>query len=193
VLNRDQPIAKSPSETSTRYVAFIRNVMIGRSDLHANVLLELFDGAGAQETRSHLATGNVSFISRESSLEAIVEATQRGIRSTMGRFEPVFVRSVDALRQAVRANPFAEVPIVEIRDRCVTFTELSGGRLNVPIHSARGDVVIFGQDGHDIYSATHLVNGRGGNPNRMIEKELSCRATTRNWNTVERIVKMFDD
>jgi uncharacterized protein (DUF1697 family) len=186
-------ITVNASANATRYVAFIRNVMIGRAGLHADVLLEFFDGAGAQEARSHLATGNVSFTSRESSLEGIIDAAQRGIHLTMGRFEPVFVRSLDALRQAVRADPFAEVPMVEVRDRCVTFIELSGGQLTVPIHSARGDAVIFAQNGHDIYSATHLINGRGGNPNRMIEKELFCRATTRNWNTVERIVKLFDD
>lgn len=191
--DRGHPIAMAPSETATRYVAFIRNVMIGRAGLHADVLLEFFDGASAQETRSHLAAGNVSFISRESSLEGIIDAAQRGIHLTMGRFEPVFARWLDALRRAVRANHFAEVPIVEVHDRCVTFIELLGGQLTVPMHSARGDAVIFAQNGHDIYSATHLINGRGGNPNRMIEKELSCRATTRNWNTVERIVKLFDD
>jgi uncharacterized protein (DUF1697 family) len=180
-----------PSIAPARYVAFIRNVMIGRSDLHASVLLEFFDRAGAIESRSHLATGNVSFVCHEESLNELIEATQRGIHSTMGRFEPVFVRSVDALRSAVLANPFADVPIADVRDRCVTFSERSGDSLNLPIHSPRGDVVIFAQDGRDIFSATHLVDGRGGNPNRMIEKALSCRATTRNWNTVERIVKLF--
>jgi len=40
--------------------------------------------------------------------------------------------------------------------------------------------------GTDLMSVTRLVEGRGGNVNRMIEKELSFVATTRNWNTIER-------
>jgi hypothetical protein len=44
----------------------------------------------------------------------------------------------------------------------------------------------------DVMSVTRLVEGRGGNVNRMIEKALSCAATTRNWNTIERIVKLHE-
>jgi hypothetical protein len=39
-------------------------------------------------------------------------------------------------------------------------------------------------------SVTRLVHGRGGNVNRMVERALSCAATTRNWNTIERIVDL---
>jgi hypothetical protein len=36
------------------------------------------------------------------------------------------------------------------------------------------------------------VDGRGGNVNQMVEKAMSCAATTRNWNTIERIVRLHD-
>jgi uncharacterized protein (DUF1697 family) len=165
--------------------------MIGRAGLHRDVLLGIFSDAGAVDPRSHLATGNVSFDWDDATLQGLIDATQLGIARTMGRFEPVFVRSVAALRTSVRSQPFRITPIDDVGHRCVTFTETSLASMALPIVSAREDAYIFASDGTDIMSVTRLVDGRGGNVNRIIEKTLSCAATTRNWNTVERIVKLF--
>jgi uncharacterized protein (DUF1697 family) len=180
------------SSTASRHVAFIRNVMIGRAGLHADVLLGIFADAGADDPRSHLATGNVSFGWSGADMNALIDTTQEGIERTMGRFEPVFVRSVVALRSSVDAHPFRVAPIRDVGHRCVTFTE-SATRTDLPIVSAREDAYIFDFDGTDWFSVTRLVEGRGGNVNRMIERALSCAATTRNWNTIERIVKLHDE
>lgn len=174
-----------------RHVAFIRNVMVGRANLHRDVLLRIFDDAGAVEPRSHLATGNVSFGWDGADLAGLIAATQDGIAVTMGRFEPVFVRSVAALRDAVQREPFRITPIRDVGHRCVTFTQ-SAGHLTLPIVSPREDAYIFDRHGTDFMSVTRLVDGRGGNVNRMIEKAMACAATTRNWNTVERIVAVSE-
>ena len=175
-----------------RHVAFIRNVMIGRADLHRDVLLRIFRDAGVTDPRSHLATGNVSFGWDGASLDGLIDATQVGIARTIGRFEPVFVRSVTALRTSVQSLPFRSVPIRDVGHSCVTFTETPAAHLELPIVSAREDAYIFACDGTDIMSVTRLVEGRGGNVNRMIEKALSCAATTRTWHTIERIVTLHE-
>ncbi len=179
------------SESLSRHVAFIRNVMIGRANLHGDVLLDIFADAGAVEPRSHLATGNVSFSWDGDDMAGLIEATQAGIANTMGRVEPVFVRSVATLRSAVMARPFVTTPIPDVGHRCVTFTETSV-HLEFPIVSRREDAYLFGVRGTDVLSVTRLVDGRGGNVNQMVEKAMSCAATTRNWNTIERIVRLHD-
>jgi uncharacterized protein (DUF1697 family) len=180
------------TEGDSRQVAFIRNVMIGRAGLHRDLLLAIFSDAGAIDPRSHLATGNVSFGWRGHNTASLIHETQVGIERTMGRFEPVFVRSVADLRTSVRAMPFQFTPISDVGHRCVTFTEASSEMLELPMVSARKDAYVFARDGTDIMSVTRLVEGRGGNVNRMIEKAMSCAATTRNWNTIERIVMLHD-
>jgi uncharacterized protein (DUF1697 family) len=175
----------------SRHVAFIRNVMIGRAGLHRDVLLGIFSDAGAGDPQSHLATGNVSFDWVGDDVGDLIAATQTGIARTMGRFEPVFVRGVTQLRTSVQSEPFRDLPIADVGHRCVTFTE-SSARLELPVVSSREDAYIFDADGKDWFSVTRLVEGRGGNVNRMIEKALSCAATTRNWNTVERVVKFHE-
>jgi uncharacterized protein (DUF1697 family) len=99
------------TEVTTRYVAFIRNVMIGRASLHRDVLLRVFTDAGAIDPTSHLATGNVSFGWDGRVMSDFIDATQDGIASTKGRFEPVFVRSISGLRNSVKAQPFRCTPI----------------------------------------------------------------------------------
>jgi uncharacterized protein (DUF1697 family) len=165
--------------------------MVGRANLHRDVLLRIFVEAGATYPRSHLATGNVSFGWYDDDVAGLIAATQAGIESTMGRFEPVFVRSVTTLRSLIEARPFDITPIDDVGHRCVTFTE-SSGRLVFPIASSRQDAYLFDSRGTDIFSVTRLVDGRGGNVNRMIEKALASAATTRNWNTIERIVKLHE-
>lgn len=176
---------------SPRYVAFIRNVMIGRAGLHRDLLLRIFIDAGATDPRSHLATGNVSFGWDRDEMTDLIDAAQASIAQTMGRFEPVFVRSVMALRTSVESTPFRITPIRDVGHRCVTFTE-SSSRLELPVVSTREDAYIFDAIGTDLMSVTRLVEGRGGNVNRMVEKALSCPATTRNWNTIERIVTLHE-
>jgi uncharacterized protein (DUF1697 family) len=179
-------------EVPSRHVAFIRNVMIGRAGLHRDVVLQIFVDAGAIAPRSHLATGNISFDWDRGPIKEVVDAAQVGVARTMGRFEPVFVRSVSELRASVDSLPFRNTPIQDVGHRCVTFTEASASDLELPIVSPREDAYIFACDRRDIMSVTRLVDGRGGNVNRMIEKALSCAATTRNWNTIERIVKLHE-
>jgi uncharacterized protein (DUF1697 family) len=147
--------------------------MIGRANLHADVLLQIFRDGGALEPRSHFATGNVSFAWPDRELQPLFATVQSAVAETMGRFEPIFVRSVDELAASVEALPFRLSPIDDIGHRCITFTDADQSVLQLPFVSTRNDAFIF---------------GRGGNPNRMLEKALSCAATTRNWNTIERIV-----
>jgi uncharacterized protein (DUF1697 family) len=165
--------------------------MIGRVGLHASVLLQIFEDAGANEPTSHLATGNVSFGWSGRSMRKLIASTQEGIEATIGRFEPVFVRSIASLSRSIRSAPFQTPPIDDVVHRCVTFTKVLP-TLELPLVSARRDTFIFASEGTDLYSVLRSIDGRGGNPNLMIEKVLSCAATTRNWNTIERIVRLHE-
>lgn len=166
-------------EIRSRHVAFIRNVMIGRAALHRDVLIRICLDAGAIDPRSHLATGDVSFDWDEGPINDLVDATQVGVARTMGRFAPVFVRSVRELHASVDSRPFRITPIHDVGHRCVTFTETSASKLELPVVSPREDAYIFACDGRDVMSVTRLVKGRGGNVNRIVEKALRCRDDAR--------------
>jgi len=165
--------------------------MVGRNGLTADVLCQMVAAAGGLEPRSHLATGNLTFTASASSLLSIATGIEDSIEAVLGRREDVLVRPVEALATAVRSDPFAAIVDDHVYERCVSF--LPDGPpvdLRLPIETRRGDSVLFGRLSADVLSITRLVGGRPGQPGKYLETTTGLRVTTRNWNTIERIVRL---
>jgi uncharacterized protein (DUF1697 family) len=182
---RDAPVALP------RFTAFVRNVMVGRNGLSAEVLREIVADAGGGGPRNHLSTGNVTFSASDESLQVIRAGIEESIESVIGRREDVFIRSVAALASAVRSTPFAPMTVDDYYERCVTFVPTDPPvSLPLPTETPRNDAVLFAYRVDGVLSITRLKGGRPGQPGRFIEKTMGIRVTTRNWNTIERIVRL---
>jgi uncharacterized protein (DUF1697 family) len=165
--------------------------MVGRNGLSADVLRRIVVDAGGSEPRSHLATGNMTFSAPPGRVEAIGKAIEDSIESVLGRREDVFIRTVASLAAAVRADPFAAVMADDVYERCVSFLPTDTRvTLTLPVQTPRGDAVLFARRDDDVLSITRLVGGRPGQPGRYLESAEGIRVTTRNWNTIERIVRL---
>ena len=62
--------------------------------------------------------------------------------------------------------------------------------LELPMETPNRDALLFAASPGQILSITRLVGGRPGRPGHGVESAMGVRATTRNWNTVERIVRI---
>ena len=173
-----------------RQVAFVRNIMVGRRGLTRDVLLHIFATAGARETRSYIATGNFAFSAPVGSVEAIVQRIEAGIEQVLGHREEVFIRSVDALHQLDQARPFATASEAGDHYRAVTFVpdgcEWTGA---LPSRVPRGDLEIISASGPNIFAVINRIDAGMSSPHSLVERTLKVRATTRNWNTIERILR----
>ena len=162
--------------------------MVGRNGLTRDVLVGIFADAGAHEPVSHLATGNVTFGGVDA-LSGLVDRVERAIAAVIGRTEPVFVRSIDQLREEIESDPFRYAPFEEVHERCVSFADGPVAGLELPVSTPRRDATAFALRGSDIYSVTRLIGGRPGTIGKVLERSLGRPVTTRNWNTVELIVR----
>jgi len=165
--------------------------MVGREGLTREVLVGIFAEAGAEDPKSHLATGNVTFAGLEAT-SGLVERVERAIAVVIGRTEPVFVRSIDQLQDQVDHDPFRNSPFLDVHERCVSFTNGTVQGLDLPVSTPRGDATAFAVHDSDIYSVTRLVGGRPGTMGKVLERDLGRPVTTRNWNTIELIVRRID-
>jgi len=165
--------------------------MLGRQGLTRDVLVGLFTKAGAEDPVSHLATGNVTFGEMGDPIRC-VERLEVAIAEVIGRTEPVFIRAIDQLREQVETNPFVDPPFDDVHERCVSFTTGPVVGLDLPLTTPRGDAVAFAARDGDIFSVTRLVGGRTGTMGGVLERTLGRPLTTRNWNTIERIVRYAD-
>jgi uncharacterized protein (DUF1697 family) len=162
--------------------------MVGRNGLTRDVLVGIFAEAGVDSPTSHLGTGNISFGQTQVSTD-FSERIEQAIAAVIGRTEPVFIRSIDQLRKYVEDDAFRIPPFDDVHERCVSFTQGSIAGLELPLATARGDAIAFAARDGDIYSVTRLVGGRPGTMGKVLERTLGHPVTTRNWNTIESIVR----
>lgn len=171
------------------YVAFVRAVMLGREGLHRQVLLDLFEEAGAVDPVSYITTGNVSFELEPGQLQSVVAQVDAAIEAVVDHPAELFVRTLEELQALVALDAFAEPPFEGVTEEVVTFFR---GRVpesvDVPIVSPRGDTSTFLATDRELFSVVREVDGRASAPGGRLEKLVGERLTTRSITTIERIV-----
>ncbi|MFC5743808.1 DUF1697 domain-containing protein [Dyella tabacisoli] len=175
-----------------RFAAFFRNVNFGHvgSPIKAQ-FIAAFEAVGAQDMSSFLTHGNASF-SASNAAEAIslADAAREQLRRVCGWDGVAYTRSITYLAKRVASDPFVGAPQDDINDCCVTFLPDRLSEMPVtPIVVPRRDMEVFDVRAGEAFSVTRLVGGRVGNVNGLLERLLKAPLTTRNWNTVVRLVE----
>lgn len=170
-----------------RYVGLIRNVMVGRHGLTAEVLVRAFMEAGGEDVRSVLSTGNIVYSAEDG--ESVADEATRHLRLAASLKEPTFVRSLDHLQILIGEAPFIGAPTDDVYEQCVSFA--AGGLVGLgplPIVSRRKDLCIFKVAGREAFSVTRMIAGRCGTAGPLLEERTGQRVTTRNWKTILRLI-----
>lgn len=185
------PNRRSTTDAATTHVAFVRAVMIGREGLHREVLLDMFERAGATDAVSHITTGNVSFSAEPDRLDRLVAQVGADLAALLGRDTPVFVRSLDELEALLDADPFADEPFDDVYARLVTFfRDQVPTSLALPQRARNDDWVVFAAGRGEVFSVTRAWPDRQPtDPGGVIQRLAGEPATTRALGTLERIVQ----
>ncbi len=179
-------------ETSTadggeraRYVAFLRGVNVGgHGAVKMEDLRQVFQSLGFTECRTVLASGNVLFASRPTDPGRLEKKISQALGGS------VMVRPVSDLRKLAASSPFEKIPVTPQTRFSVTFkTRDARSDLAIPYESPEKDFWIVRVTPGEILSALVLSPGRGtSEAMAFLEREFGSQITTRNWNTVERIL-----
>lgn len=173
-----------------KHAAFFRNTNLGRPRSPTRVQLETaFLDAGAGSAQSFLTNGTLVFEATSAASAQVATRARDRLNAVCGLTEPVFVRSVAQLAKLVAAEPFAAIEQGDVYECCATLLPANAGRrLAVPQGTARGDVEIIGRQGDVVFSVSRKPGASPGSPNAYLEKVLGLQASTRNWNTILRLV-----
>src|SRR6478752_8373067 len=105
-----------------RQVILLRGINLGaRNRIAMPQLRELLSGAGFEDVRTHLQSGNV-VLSSDLSPAQLAQRCQQLIGERFGLEIDVVVRTRDELAQVVRRNPLGDV-VVEPKRYQVSFLE----------------------------------------------------------------------
>ena len=94
----------------TAYVALLRGVnLAGKSTLRMSDLKAIADDLGLISARTHIASGNLLFLSGEPE-EALRRKLEQELRTHMGKDVRVMLRTAKEMAKVVKANPFTDMP-----------------------------------------------------------------------------------
>ncbi len=172
----------------TTYVALLRGINVGgknkvsMADLRAVCL-----GLGYDNVETYIQSGNVVFDASGSEAE-IVAAMKAGLLSTFELTLSVVVRSAAELVEIVEGNPFpSETDGTKLHVTC--FAEPIAATIVAKLDPAIAPPDTFVLDGRDMY--LHLPGGMGTSKLAVhIGQKLGKLGTSRNWNTVLKLVEM---
>jgi uncharacterized protein (DUF1697 family) len=176
-----------------KYVAFFRNLNLGRPNCPGRTEFEsAFLAAGATQAASFLTNGTLAFSpSPEVAARHVLAGAAAALNASCGLVEPGFLRSMRQLVALVKTDPFGAVDRAGVHECCVTFLRRSLEMHDLPALSARGDVRLIARTRGEALCLSLKPGRTPGSPNAWLERLLGEPATTRNWNTVVRLVAKY--
>jgi uncharacterized protein (DUF1697 family) len=174
------------------YIAFLRGINVGGQRLiKMQELVRIFSAAGCKNVRTYQQAGNVIFESRSVSSRRLTKKIEAALEADLGYRVPIVVRSVAELRQTIKRSPFKKfVKSKDVMLLTVFLAEDPQAQPTLPFVSTTQNVEIFEvADGVAFAVARRKKNGWFGFPNGVVEKAFKVVATTRQWSTVQNVVK----
>lgn len=185
------PPATVRSVTSTRYVALLRGINVGRANrVPMQTLRELLARVGATDARTHLQSGNAVFTHEEQDPLRIAADLQQAITHELGLTVSCLVRTGADLRRVVEANPF---PMEGIDGSRFLVVFLSGPP---PLDKlAAVDEAAYAPDTfrageREIYAHFPDTIRDSRLAALFTDRWLGMTATSRNWNTVTKLLAL---
>src|SRR5262249_27325653 len=128
---------------------------------------------------------------REVSQRTLVKRIEEELTKAFGHQIPVILRTVREIQEMVDSNPFEKVKVTPDIRLYVTFlSEIPTSTIKTTYASPEKNLKILGiKDGAVFHVVT--LDAKRGTTDAMaaLEKEFGKRVTTRNWNTVIRMLK----
>lgn len=166
----------------------------GQKSVKMEQLRESFQALNFQDVQTYVQSGNVVFKAPKQSSEKLSQRLEEIIRKDFGFSVPVIVRTSDELNETIQKNPFVKLlkgKPTEPPRLYVTFLSEAPKKLSVEaLSSLSSKPDQFHFAGKEIYLFCGSSYGKSKLSNNAFEKVLSVDATTRNWNTVNRLYEM---
>jgi uncharacterized protein (DUF1697 family) len=181
------------TKRTTRYALLLRGINVGtKNSLPMAELREMLAGIGCTDVRTYVQSGNAVFGTTLSERE-LTEAIEKALEQYMGRPIATTLRTEAQLRSIVKRNPFPEM-LAKPNYLCVTFLSQAPTKAELaPLHAADFGDELFEVAGPDIYTWHPNGQGRSALAGALSKLKLRGAVTTRNWNTVGKLLEMLGE
>jgi uncharacterized protein (DUF1697 family) len=175
------------------YIAFLRGINVGgHNKIKMADLKNKLSKLKYQDLATYIQSGNILFKSDKGDIGEIEDEIKNLIYQEFGFDVPVLVKTSDEVQSILDANPFANTE----HQKNLYFALLKGLPLQTHIQQFKQleyeneEFIVKRQC---VYLNCHLGAGKAKLTNSVIEKKLKVEATTRNLNTIKKMVAMANN
>ncbi len=177
------------------YLALLRGINVsGHKMIKMDALKKALEGIGFTQVVTYIQSGNVFVDSNEESPSKVGFLIKQEIFKQFGHDVPVIMVALEELQACLDRNLFLQETAVDLKKLYVSFisAELPENMITqLNLNFIKPDEIQL--DGKRIYLKYDTSPAKTRLDNKWIEKNMNVMSTTRNWNTVNVLLKMFQD
>jgi uncharacterized protein (DUF1697 family) len=172
------------------YVAFLRGINVsGQKIIKMPDLRASLEGAGLVEVQSYIQSGNILFKSKISSIEKLGSVLKNAIKEDFGFDVPTIIKTPDALTEILERNPY-----IKVAERKNLYFTLLNKTPEKYLLQKFNYLKFENEDFHLTDGCLYLNCKKGAGKaklnNNLVEKKLKVTATTRNFNTMSKMIDL---
>lgn len=175
----------------TTYIAMLRGINVsGQNKIKMDDLRTLMAGLGHTNINTYIQSGNVIFASPNDECSDLASEIERCIAADFGLTVTVLLRTQDELAGIIENNPFPRLDMDPAHLHVTFLADVPDQALldHINVPSASPDE--YRIQGREVYLYCPHGYGRTKLTNAFWERRLRVAATTRNWNTVTKLLAL---
>lgn len=175
------------------FIALLRGINVGgNKKVPMADLTKALNKAGYENVKTLLNTGNVVLDAQEMKPEKVGKDVEALLEKTFKFPVPVLIRTFEELTKLNKADPFKSVKITGDTLLYVTFlTGPAKGAIKVPYVSENKALKILSASKTEVFWVLERLPGvKSTDAMLVVEKEWGKGVTTRNWNTVQKLLAL---
>ena len=176
------------------HLALLRGINVsGHKMINMVALKKALEDIGFINVQTYIQSGNVFVATEEESPSKVGFQIKQEIFKEFGHDVPVIVIGKEDLQACLDRNLFLNEPTVDLKKLYVSFiaSELPENMVTqLNLNFIKPDEIQL--DGKRIYLKYDTSPAKTKLDNKWIEKSMNVVSTTRNWNTVNKLLEMYD-
>lgn len=176
----------------TKYIALLRGINVsGQKIITMDTLKSMFESLQLHNVKTYIQSGNVIFESSKEQSNLLRESIESQIKTVYGFDVPVIVRTSHELEEIIHHNPFDVKYLVDEEKIYIAFLSNHPTAEAIErLESYKNEIDDFRVIQREVYILCRKGFGKTLFSNNFIEKKLGVSATTRNWDSVNKIATM---
>jgi uncharacterized protein (DUF1697 family) len=179
----------------TTHLVLLRGINVsGHNMIKMDALKTTLEAIGFQNVQTYIQSGNVFVDTDEENAAKVGFQIKQEIFKTFGHEVPIVVIGKTDLEDCFKNNPFLKEKEIDLKKLYVSFVSATLRSENIndlKISQFKPDEASI--DGSRIYIKYAVGAGKTRFDQKYIEKKLNVTATIRNWNSVTKLLKIYEE